>query len=198
MTNSEGAPTAAHAQGQETEVDVGTRLRVLRNRRRMTLRAVAEAAGISESFLSQVERGRTNISLPALQRVSTALGVGIGDLFDDAFGQPFLLRKAERPTLELEAFGTKYLLTPRPFENLEAFIGELPPGGSTGEEPFTHGDSEELVLVISGTLTAFVGAQEYVLESGDSLRYTSATPHRAVNTGTETAQVLWVISPPSL
>jgi transcriptional regulator with XRE-family HTH domain len=39
------------------EVDVGERLRVLRGFRRLTLRAVADRSGLSESFISQVERG---------------------------------------------------------------------------------------------------------------------------------------------
>jgi transcriptional regulator with XRE-family HTH domain len=42
------------------EVDVGERLRLIRTARRCTLREVAERAGLSESFLSQVERGRTS------------------------------------------------------------------------------------------------------------------------------------------
>jgi len=43
-----------------TNVDVGERLRVIRSMRRRTLRDVAERAGLSESFLSQVERGRSS------------------------------------------------------------------------------------------------------------------------------------------
>src|SRR5687768_8541413 len=46
----------------EGSVDVGDRLREIRLLRRKTLREVAERAGLSESFLSQVERGRTNVS----------------------------------------------------------------------------------------------------------------------------------------
>ena len=45
------------------DVDVGERLRLIRTARRCTLREVAERAGLSESFLSQVERGRTSASI---------------------------------------------------------------------------------------------------------------------------------------
>jgi transcriptional regulator with XRE-family HTH domain len=45
------------------EVDVGERLRELRRFRRATLRTIADRSGLSESFLSQVERGRSSASI---------------------------------------------------------------------------------------------------------------------------------------
>src|SRR5579875_3510847 len=63
-------------------VDVGSRLREVRRARRRTLRHVADAAGISESFLSQIERGHSNASVATLRRIASVLGVRIGDLFD--------------------------------------------------------------------------------------------------------------------
>ena len=50
-------------------IDLGERLRAIRLLRRRTLKAVAEAAGVSESFLSQLERGRTSASVASLQRL---------------------------------------------------------------------------------------------------------------------------------
>ena len=63
------------------EVDVGKGLRAIRLARRRTLRDVAERAGLSESFLSQVERGRSSASIASLRRIADALGVSMADLF---------------------------------------------------------------------------------------------------------------------
>jgi transcriptional regulator with XRE-family HTH domain len=178
------------------DVDVGPRLRDRRQRLRMTLREVATQAGLSESFLSQVERGRANISLSALKRVAGALDCSIGDLFADSFGAPYLLRKDQRPRLDI-AGGKKFLLTPRPFVDLESFVIEFDPSGSTGDEQYTHADSEELVVVLEGSVVAYVGNHTYALGAGDSLRYRSSTPHRVVCSPDRPAQVLWVMSPPS-
>ena len=57
------------------EFDVGERLRTLRRFRRCTLQTVAARSGLSESFLSQVERGRSNASIASLRRIADALGV---------------------------------------------------------------------------------------------------------------------------
>jgi transcriptional regulator with XRE-family HTH domain len=192
---------APQAAGESVEqVELGDRLRTIRRLRRGTLRAVAERAGLSESFLSQVERGRANASIASLQRIAGALGVSVADLFspDGQRVRPRVLRRESRPQLALGATGRKFLLTPRPLEHLEVFIGELEPGGSTADEPYTHGSSEELVVVLAGRVHLELGTEVHELQQGDSIDYPSSLPHRVINAGDEIAEVMWVISPPSL
>jgi transcriptional regulator with XRE-family HTH domain len=180
------------------EVDVGERLRALRRFRRCTLRTVADRSGLSESFLSQVERGRSSASIASLRRIAEALGVSIADLFEpEAMPGPRVLRRDERPALQFGILGRKLLLTPRPLRHLEVFAGELEVGGSTGEQPYAHGDSEELFVVLSGSVQLELGGELFDLESGDSIDYRSSTPHRISNAGDELAEVMWIISPPS-
>src|ERR671931_2225855 len=181
-----------------TEVDVGERLRAIRRSRRATLRTIAERSGLSESFLSQVERGRSNASIASLRRIADALGVSIADLFEPGgLPGPRVLRRDERPALQFGILGRKLLLTPRPLRHLEVFAGELEVGGSTGAEAYAHGDSEELFVVLSGTVQLELGGELFELETGDSIDYRSSTPHRISNAGDGLAEVMWIISPPS-
>jgi mannose-6-phosphate isomerase-like protein (cupin superfamily) len=60
-----------------------------------------------------------------------------------------------------------------------------------------HGDSEELVVVLSGSVQLELGGDLHDLESGDSIDYRSSTPHRVTNSGNDLAEVIWIISPPS-
>ena len=181
-----------------TEVDVGERLRAIRRSRRATLRTIAARSGLSESFLSQVERGRSSASIASLRRIADALGVSMADLFGpDGVPGPRVLRRDERPALSFGILGRKLLLTPRPLHHLEVFAGELDIGGSTGEQPYAHGDSEELFVVLSGTVQLELGGEIFELERGDSIDYRSSTPHRISNLGQELAEVMWIISPPS-
>jgi transcriptional regulator with XRE-family HTH domain len=180
------------------EVDVGERLRDIRRLRRATLKTIADRAGVSESFLSQVERGRASASIASLQRIAAALGVSVADLFEPGGAvTPRVLRKAERPSLAFGILGRKYLLTQRPLQHLEVFVGELDVGGSTGTEPYAHGDSEELFVVLSGHVLLELGGDVHELDSGDSIDYRSSTPHRVTNAGEGRAEVMWIISPPS-
>jgi transcriptional regulator with XRE-family HTH domain len=191
-------PSSAPEAVVEQEVDVGERLRDLRRLRRATLRTIADRAGVSESFLSQVERGRTSASIASLRRIAGALGVSVSDLFEPGGPpQPRVLRRAERPSLSFGVLGRKHLLTQRPLQHLEVFVGELDAGGSTGVEPYAHGDSEELFVVLSGHVQLELGGDVHELETGDSIDYQSSTPHRVNNVGEERAEVMWIISPPS-
>jgi transcriptional regulator with XRE-family HTH domain len=177
---------------------IGNRLRVARRLQRSTLKAVADKAGVSESFLSQIERGRTRGSVASLKRITDALGMTMADLFDqDPRSRPRVLPYGDRPKIDFGENARKFMLTARPLEHIEVFIGEIAPGGSTGAEPFAHGDSEELVLVLRGNVTVEVDGATYDLAQGDSIFYRSSLLHRASNHDDELAEVLWVISPPS-
>jgi transcriptional regulator with XRE-family HTH domain len=185
---------------QETngKLELGERLRAIRLLRRLTLREVATAAGVSESFVSQLERGRSSASVATLQRLAAAVGIEISDLF--AAGPqagPRVLRREERQQLEWGHLGRKALLTPKPFHSLEVVTAAFDPGGSTGDEPYTHGDSEELLLVLAGRVHLQLGSELLDLSTGDSVNYRSSTAHRVSNPGAEPAEVLFVISPPS-
>ena len=142
-------------------VDVGERLRAIRRLRRATLKTVADRAELSESFLSQVERGRANASVASLKRIAAALGVNVADLFEPngSTSRPRVLRREARPTLVFGTLGRKFMLTPRPLEHLQVILGELDSGGSTGDEPYTHGDSEELLVVLGGIVSLQLGAE---------------------------------------
>jgi transcriptional regulator with XRE-family HTH domain len=178
-------------------VELGERIRAIRQLRRRTLKEIATAAGISESFLSQLERGRTNATIATLQRLATALGIEVSDLFSAGSSRPRVIRRDAREFVAWGSQGRKALLTPKPFHSLEVVVARFEPGGSTGDEPYTHGDSEELLIVVDGGVHVQLGTEIHDVTAGDSVHYQSSTPHRVSNPYDETAEVLFVISPPS-
>ena len=190
---------SSQASVEGARVDVGERLRAIRRLRRATLKTVADRANLSESFLSQVERGRANASIASLKRLASALGVNVADLFEPngSPSRPRVLRRESRPALTFGTLGRKYMLTPRPLEHLQVIVGELEAGGSTGDEPYTHGDSEELLVVLAGIVSLQLGSEIFELSTGDSIDYRSSMPHRLTNIGGDSTEVMWIISPPS-
>src|SRR5260221_3069306 len=146
---------------EAVQVEVGERLRAIRQLRRKTLKDVASAAGLSESFVSQLERGRTNATIATLQRLATALGIEVSDLFTTGAPQPRVLRRGAREFVAWGELGRKALLTPKPFHSLEVFVARFEPGGSTGDEPYTHRDPEELLVVVEGVVHLQLGTAVY-------------------------------------
>jgi XRE family transcriptional regulator, aerobic/anaerobic benzoate catabolism transcriptional regulator len=59
---------------------LGRAVREQRQRRSLTIRDLAERSGLSERFVSDLERGRGNISIARLASVSEALGVPVSSL----------------------------------------------------------------------------------------------------------------------
>jgi transcriptional regulator with XRE-family HTH domain len=180
------------------DTDVGARLREVRRRQHRTLREVAEAAGISESFLSQVERTRVSASVATLRKIAVVLGVTVGDLFQESSPrQPAVLRAANRPTLAWGVNGRKFHLHTAPDRAFDSLLSEFEPGGSTGAELYSHGDSEEFMLILEGAAQLELGTDVITLGIDDSIVYRSSMPHRLAADPVLGARVLWITSPPS-
>ncbi|MBX7113576.1 MAG: helix-turn-helix domain-containing protein [Myxococcaceae bacterium] len=62
---------------------IGLRVRSRRRERALTVKGLAEAAGLSQRFVSEVEAGRANISVVNLAALAQALGASVTSLLDD-------------------------------------------------------------------------------------------------------------------
>lgn len=163
----------------------------------MSLRALAASAGVSSSFLSQLENGRTNASVASLRKIAAALGVSPAQLLDDSSAHTRgVLRSEDRPSLPLEG-AEKFVLSMPPLRNLEVYAGRFEPGGSTGAEPYSHGHSQEIFLVTRGEVEFELANDRYTMRADDSIEFLSSVPHRVTNRSNEPATVVWINSPPT-
>ncbi len=89
-----GAPDREEAGMSLLRRVIGGVLRRVRLRQGRTLREVAQAAGVSLPYLSEVERGRKEASSEVLAAICRALGIHLADLLEEARDE---LRR-ERPT----------------------------------------------------------------------------------------------------
>jgi transcriptional regulator with XRE-family HTH domain len=174
------------------------RVRLFRQARRLSLRQLGELTGTSASFLSQLERGLTGATASTLMQIAQALSISVADLFEEREnGTHRVLRRSQRPALPESSGYRKMLLSQRPIRDFEVYVGSFDVGGSTGPEAYTHGDSHEMMLVLSGSVELTLGAETFRLEAGDSIEYASSTPHRIANRGKGRAEVQWIIAPPT-
>jgi len=181
----------------EQTILLGKRVRELRVSRGYTLRALAELANVSASFLSQLERGSSGASVATIIDIAAALRVNVSDLFST--GRPamaHLYSRADRPVLDDQSGYRKTLVTQRPDSPMEIYGCEFEVGGSTGEHPYVHGDSHEAIIVVSGTILLQLGKQYFSMSAGDSIEFQSSMPHRISNQGDVPAELYWIVSPP--
>ena len=182
--------------GKEAEsVDVGQRLRLLRDERGISMRALARRSGLSANALSMIERSLTSPSVSTLNKLAMALEVPITAFFrQEPVREPVVFRKAtERsrvPFLRglIEGLGGESFAG-----HVEAFLLTLESGGSSGPHGMIH-TGHELVFCMRGTLEYEVEDEHYVLEPGDSLIFASQLVHRWRNPGHSVANAIIVIS----
>jgi transcriptional regulator with XRE-family HTH domain len=192
------ATAAPSASSTTTELQLGPRIRALRQARNVTLRELAERAGVTESFLSQVERERTSPSIASVQRIARALDLTIAELFTEEAPRGRVVRRADRRRIAYPGLGAiDEFLTADLTARLQVILSTIEPGGGTGDEPYAHDSDEEVVIVLAGRLELWVDGEHHVLEEGDSAAYSSRLPHRNQNTGDGTAIVLFCLTPPS-
>ena len=153
---------------------------------------------MSESFLSQVERGVANPSVASLRRIAEALGESVGAFFAGPPVAGKVVRVKDRRRLVHPARQWEdVLLTPRESRRLQVILSTIEPEAGSGDEPYAHDSDEECVIILSGRLEFWVGEEHHELEEGDSLVFESRLPHRNRNPGPAKAEVLWIITPPS-
>jgi transcriptional regulator with XRE-family HTH domain len=189
------APTAAPA---ASDLQLGPRIRALRQARNITLRELAGRAGVTESFLSQVEREVTSPSIASVQRIARALDLSIAELFTEEAPHGRVVRQSERRRIHYPGLGAvDEFLTSGLDGRMQVILSTIEPGGGTGDEPYAHDSDEEVVIVLAGRLELWVADEHYVLEEGDTVTYSSRLQHRNRNAGSTPATVLFCLTPPS-
>jgi transcriptional regulator with XRE-family HTH domain len=180
---------------QAVSIDVGNRLRQLREARRVSMRTLATMSGLSANALSMIERGKTSPSISTLYRIADALTVPVTDFFgpDEARKKVVFLKADERTRLPFmrglwEGLGGEQF-TGRAMP----FMLTLESGATSGPNNIAH-TGHEFVYCLRGQLEYQVEGQLYLLETGDSLLFAAQLKHRWHNPGGSVTNALIVIS----
>ncbi len=176
--------------------NIGARIRALRLRKGMTIPVLAQLAGLSPGFVSQVETGKASLSLDSLGRIAEALGLCTGDLLE-APPAPRIVRARCRPRVRWGSSPeVEYLAPPVEANQLQGALLRLQPGGLAGGCDHAH-PGQELLWVLSGTVRLLQGGHEIELTDGDSALLEGRVPHTYEAVGAEEAQFLVVTVPPA-
>lgn len=182
------------------DVDVGRRLKGLRERGNLSLRALSRETGIAVSFLSSVERGRNNVSVAKLKKILDRLGVTLGDFFsqDPQPRAKVVYRRHELVEISGQKKGVSFreVAAGRPGRALQFLIERYAAGADTGAEGYRH-PADEAGVVLKGTLELTLDGDVYLLKPGDSYYFDSSRPHRFRNVGKGIAEAVSANTPPS-
>lgn len=176
---------------------LGRRLKAVRQARGYSLAEVGRLTGMSRSFISMLENGKTNISATRLQKLASVFDLTMADLLpdDESRGLIQIVRDGEGATLRGFAEGiTANLLVRDMQRRIQPVLLVLEPGTGHFNE---HGHAgEEFVFVLEGALDVSIDQAEFVtLTAGDAAFYPSALSHEFRNSGTVTCRLLTISTP---
>lgn len=174
---------------------IGPRLRHRRHELGLTLDEVAEASGLTKSFLSAVERDQTSPSVASLLMICDVLRLPVGSLFDSS--PDAVVRVADRRPIEFGGAGLEdFLISPKGTNRFQAVLSEMAPGAGGGDELYSLRAAEVFVMVLAGRVVLRFADESQTLAVGDTMTYEPKRPHTFDNaSATEAATALFIIMP---
>ena len=186
---------------ESTPLAVGGRIRDMRRARAFTLVQLAEAAGLSHPFLSQLERGLARPSMASLERIARALGTSQVELLTvdeprraGTNPAPISVVRAGTGTLGPYSEGMARMLVDgaRAFHPLE-YTGDNAEYGDS----FSHDEDEWIYLLSGGAEVDLAGRTPLRLLPGDAVYITGGTLHRIRSTTDDAFRLLVVKEHPA-
>jgi transcriptional regulator with XRE-family HTH domain len=179
--------------------ELAEKLKAFRLANRMTLKQLANKAGCTDAYLSQLERGHANPSIMILKKIASALQMKVVDFFLESGREEneVVLKESERVNINFKRGDAKIQMLVRNIRNkrMQPFYTTIEPGGGS-RGSYSH-IGEECGIVLQGKLEINLNGKPYLLKKNESFYFSSQEPHSWSNPGKKKTVVIWVVSPPT-
>lgn len=174
---------------------LGNKWKEYRLQRNYSLEDVSDLVGISASYLSKIENGQANVSYEVLQKLAAFYGENLLYYLSDSSEESPTVRHGESEPFEIGIKGLQITsLIARKKHTLSALLYTAEPGCERTDNSSHNG--EEFVYVLSGKVEFILDSNQFsMLSAGDSISFSSTTPHRWCNRSNRPAKLLWIYTP---
>jgi transcriptional regulator with XRE-family HTH domain len=190
MTNTDRIETAAR--------EIGHRIRSARSSAGLKLSDLAERTGLSEGFLSKLERGLASSSIANLIQITEVLGLGLQELFTTTDAPPrkgitaYQSNDGAFDEVESTGYRWRHLAGGGALDQMELFYLVFPRRDRM--TAMVSHPGQEHCYVLSGEIRFYVADECHHLCAGEGVFIDSELPHRAENVGDAEAHVLMTIA----
>lgn len=150
-------------------------LRVLRRQRGLTLQELAEQTGLTKSYLSKIERGRSTPSIAVAMKVAAALDVDVAQLFCERSAEEKIT--VDRAT-DGAAGAQRYRAVAAGLLGKSMVPFVIEPGADCAADPHPVHTGQEFMFVHAGAIELEYGDRTWTLQTGDSAYFDASVSHR--------------------
>jgi len=185
---------------EDIQVNVGVRVRGVRESRNLSLEDISQRTGIEASLLEEIEEGEIAPPLGTVIKLAKALEMKVGYFISGEESKAYtIVRRDDRKVVSRydsrkgKHYGYEYVsLAPHKKDrHMEPFLVTLVPA-ETEEERSTH-DGQEFIYVLTGATEVRLEEDIHILEPGDSIYYDSTVPHLVKCHGHRETKILAVL-----
>lgn len=174
---------------------VAKRIRTLREAKGLSLRALAEACGVSPSSLSQIEQGDSSPSVATLEKLAHGLRMPVAAFFAETAENSDLeiIDAASTPLFSLcEGAEVMPLAARHHNSSFEPMLIRLQPDGGLAKQPFLVGIESEFVWIRRGCALLHYDGKDYEIETAQAVYYDPRRSHNWRNPYDKPCEMLLV------
>ena len=169
---------------EDIQVNVGARVKGVRESRNLSLEDISQRTGLEISLLEEIEEGKIAPPLGTVIKLAKALEMKVGYFISGEESKAYtIVRRDDRKVVSRydsrkgKHYGYEYMsLAPHKKDrHMEPFLVTLVPA-ETEEERSTH-DGQEFIYVLTGAMEVRLEEDIHILEPGDSIYFDSTVPH---------------------
>ena len=179
-------------------MDVGARLKAVRQISNLSQRELAKRAGVTNSTISMIEKNSVSPSISSLKKVLNGIPISLVDFF----AQNFTTEKTQQivyspeDLMDIGSGDVQMNLVGKGFprRQMTFLIETYPPDADTGTEMLQN-DAEEGGYILEGKIELTVGSEVYVLKANDSYYFDNNQPHRFRNPFNKVCKIVSATTP---
>ena len=182
------------------EEKVGMRIKMYRDKLKMTLGDLSAKSGIPVATIASIEDGEVLPALGVLTKLSRALGQRLGTFMDDQFKPDPIITRAEdiqsaKASDHVNSLGysSHSLAVGKPDRHMDPFRIEF---AADGVDEVSSHEGEELIICIAGEVELTYGGEKTILKAGDTAYYNSVVKHGLRAMGGKPASIYGVVFMP--
>ncbi len=166
----------------------------LRAEKMLSLTNVSKLTGVSKSMLGQIERCEVNPTVSTVWKIANGLKISCTQLISMPEADFEIVDKSQIQPL-VEDNGRIRIFPVFPFDStrrFEMYSIEIDTKGYLSSEAHQQG-THEFITVFSGKLTISIDGEDFIVTTGNSIRFKADIPHAYKNTGDTICSLSMVI-----